>query len=102
MSAKRNGFYQFSKWLPGYYRAEGAGNAVERIEDDLEPWIEHFDRLGIRTEVRQRVNKTKTGKTIQVALFREGTDPWAARENERRVYGSGKRGNSARRYKAEL
>jgi hypothetical protein len=79
MSAKRNGFYQFSKWLPGYYRSEGAGNGVEWIEEDLDQWIEHFDRLGTKTEVRQRVNKTKTGKTIQVALFREGKDPSAVR-----------------------
>jgi hypothetical protein len=83
MSVKRNGFYQFSKWLPGFYRTEGTGKGLERIEDDLEQWIEHFDRLGIRTEVRQRVNKTKAGKTIQVALFREGKDPWTARKHER-------------------
>jgi hypothetical protein len=72
MSVKRNGFYRFSKWLPETIL--GDDDAREVIDDDLEHWQQHFAAMSIKTEVRQR----KKGVMTQVALFREGKNPWLA------------------------
>ena len=59
--------FQFSAWLPIIRNPEEVGQARIKLDDNLGTWIDHFNNVDLRWEIRKNYRG-------QVALFREGKD----------------------------